>query len=431
MIAMKQTFSFLIMTVATMFFSVRVFAQKELAKMVAGIPVNYNEDSVGTYTLPNPLLLSNGKTVAGANTWIKKRRPEIVKLYEENQFGKTPGKPVDLRFDIFEKGTPAFDGKAIRKQVTVYFTKDTVHKMDLVIYVPANATKPSPLLLHVAFSANSNVINDAGIKQGFIWTKEGKKIPAKEGVYPNKLNVSPFIDAGFAVATVYYGDIEPDFINGIQYGIRGAYLKLGETQPAANEWGAISAWAWGLSRAMDYFETDKQIDAKRIALFGVSRLGKTVLWTGAHDTRFAMVIANCSGEGGAALSRRNYGETIKHLCAPTRYAYQFCANYQKYGDNVSGFPIDGHMLISLMAPRPLLLQTGDIDYWSDPKGEFLGATAATPVYHLFGKQGMENTTMPAAGQPILNTLGYFMHSGGHGTVPTDWDIAIQFMKKYL
>jgi hypothetical protein len=429
---MKRYYLYLLLIATATIICTHIFSQKEPAKIVAGIPVNYSEDSVGTYTLPNPLLLNNGKTVRSADEWLKKRRPEIIRLYEENQFGKMPGRPAGLHFNVFDKGTPVFNGKAIRKQVTVYFTSDTSsHKMDILFYVPAAAIKPVPLLLHIAFSANINVINDAGIKDGYVWTREGKRIPAKEATYPNKLNIESFIEQGIGVATVYYGDIEPDFKEGIQHGIRNVYFKPGQTQPAADEWGTIAAWSWGLSRAMDYFETDKQVDAKRIALFGVSRLGKTVLWAGAHDTRFAMVIANCSGEGGAALSRRNYGETIKHLSHPTRYAYQFCPNYQKYGDSVNQFPVDGHMLISLMAPRPLLLQTGDADYWSDPKGEFLAAVAATPVYHLFNKQGMETTAMPPAGEMILNTLGYSMHSGGHGTVPTDWNVALEFMKKYL
>ncbi len=405
--------------------------QNQSPRLVAGIPVNYSEDSVGTYTLPDPLLAADRKVIKNNNTWISQRRPEIIRLYEENQFGKMPPRPVDMHFEVFDKGTPVLNGKAIRKQVTVYFTKDTSHKMDLLIYVPTALSKPAPLLLQVAFSANCNAIDDPGIKVGEVWNREGKKVPAKSAPNANKWNIEPFIDQGIAVATVYYGDIEPDFIDGIKYGIRSVYLKSGQSQPAPAEWGAISAWAWGLSRAMDYLETDKQVDAKRVALFGVSRLGKTVLWTGAHDTRFAMVIASCSGEGGAALSRRNYGETIKHLSHPTRYAYQFCANYQKYGDSVNSFPVDGHMLISLMAPRPLLLQTGDVDYWSDPKGEFLAAVAATPVYHLFRKEGMETTVMPAAGQPVLNTLGYYMHSGGHGTVPGDWNIFLEFVKRYL
>ncbi|MDP4290167.1 MAG: acetylxylan esterase, partial [Bacteroidota bacterium] len=228
------------------------------------------------------------------------------------------------------------------------------------------------------------------------------------------------------------GDIEPDFKDGIKYGIRGVYLKPGMTQPADDEWGAISAWAWGLSRAMDYFETDKDINAKKIAVTGASRLGKTALWTGAHDTRFAVVIASVSGEGGAALSRRNYGETVKHITDSTRFIYQFARKYHSYADDVSKLPVDGHMLISLVAPRPLLLQTGDTDFWSDPKGEFLAAVAAEPVYHLFGKKGPETTTWPAAGDAsLLNSLGYYMHSGGHGVFPGDYDIFVKYLQKYL
>ncbi|MEO8404509.1 MAG: hypothetical protein ABI480_07945 [Chitinophagaceae bacterium] len=407
------------------------FSQKPPTRVVAGIYVNYSEDSVGTYTLPDPLMLLNGKKVTTSKDWYDKRRPEIIHLYEENQFGKAPATSTGLNATVFDKGTPAFDGKAIRKQVTVYLTKDTSHKMDLVIYLPANAKKPVPLLFNVSFTANSNMFNDPGIRAGEVWTKEGKKVPAQSGTSFGKINIDPFIEAGFGVAAVYYGDIEPDFAGGIPYGIEGYYLKPGATQPAANEWGTIAAWSWGLSRAMDYFETDKQVDAKRIALLGVSRLGKTVLWTGATDTRFAMIIASCSGEGGAALSRRNYGETIKLLSHPTRYFYQFAGNYQRYGDSVNSFPVDGHMLVSLIAPRPLLLQTGDQDYWSDPKGEFLAAVAATPVYNLLGKDGMKSNEMPKAETLPSSTLGYYMHVGGHGMVPTDWNVFVEYMKAYL
>ena len=173
------------------------------------------------------------------------------------------------------------------------------------------------------------------------------------------------------------------------------------------------------------------MNAKRVAIMGVSRLGKTVMWAGAHDQRFAMVIASCSGEGGAALSRRNYGETIAHLTAPTRYPYQFCANYGKYATHVDQFPVDANMLVALMAPRPVLLQTGDQDFWSDPKGEFLAAVAAGPVYRLFGKQDLDTNQWPAAGTPILHTLGYFMHAGGHGTIPSDWDVFLKYMQTFL
>lgn len=406
--------------------------QRPPATEVAGIPVNYDEEKVGNYILPDVLTLQSGKKVTTSKAWMNERRPEVLRLIEENQFGKMPGRPADMHFNVFDKGTPVFDGKAIRKQVTIYLTKDTsANKMDLLIYLPAKATKPAPLLLTANFSVNSNATDDPGVKPSMSWSKEGKRVPAVAGRAFGKLNVEKFISEGFGLATLCYTDIEPDMLDGILYGIRNHYLKAGTTQPAPDEWGAISAWAWEISRAIDYFETDRAIDFRRIAIQGASRLGKTVLWAGAKDTRIAMVLASCSGEGGAALSRRNYGETIKHLTAPTRYPYQFAANYGKYGDNVSGNPVDAHMLVSLIAPRPLLLQTGDTDVWSDPKGEFLAAVAAEPVYKLFGKSGPGTNVMPKAGEALLNPLGYYMHSGGHGTIPSDWDIYLEFMKKYL
>jgi len=239
------------------------------------------------------------------------------------------------------------------------------------------------------------------------------------------------LDAGFGVATFYYGDVDPDDAAGFPYGVRALYLKPGQIERAPDDWGSIAAWAWGMSRAMDYLETDKDVDAKRVAITGVSRLGKTVMWAGAHDTRFALAIASCSGEGGAALSRRDYGETIAHLTAPTRYPYQFAANYQKYAQHVDQLPVDANMLVSLMAPRPLLLQTGNRDYWSDPKGEFLAEVAAGPVYKLLGKDGLDTDQWPPAKTPVLHTLGYYMHDGGHGIVPSDWDIYLDFLKMHL
>jgi len=401
-------------------------------KEVAGIPVNYDEALVGSYTLPDPLVLANSKPVRDAKTWLQKRRPEIVSLFEENQFGRSPGRPKDMSFEVFDKGTPALDGKALRRQVTVYFSSDkNGPKMDLLIYLPAAARKPVPLLLNLSFAANSSAVDDPGIKLGEVWNREKKRVPAPKAAPIGRLNVAPLLDHGIGVATVYYGDIDPDFEGGIPYGVRALYLKPGQKEPAPNEWGAISAWAWGLSRALDYLETDQGVDAKRVGIFGISRLGKTVLWAGAHDPRFALVIASCSGEGGAALSRRNYGETIKHLVAPTRYPYQFATNYQKYADNVDQFPVDSHLLIASIAPRPLLLQTGDTDFWSDPKGEFLAAVAAGSVYRLLGRQGLETDQMPAAGRPIMNTLGYFMHAGGHGTIPSDWDQFVKFIQLHL
>jgi hypothetical protein len=401
---------------------------------VKGIPVNYTEAKVGTYTLPDPLKCADGQRVTDAQTWMTKRRPEIVKLFEENQYGRAPGRPADMSFDVFDKGTPAFDGKATRRQVTIYFSADkSGPQMDLLLYLPASAAKPVPVLLNVSFFANNQAVNDPGVKVGRRWDPQStKRVPATQPArFGRPLDVMKLIDNGYGVATVNYSDIDPDALGGLPAGVRALYLKPGQTAPAPDEWGSIAAWAWGLSRGLDYLQTDPGVDGNRVALFGVSRLGKTVLWTAAADPRFALVIASCSGEGGAALSRRNYGETIKHLVEPTRYPYQFCANYAKYADHVDQLPVDGHMLIALIAPRPVLLQTGDTDRWSDPKGEFLAAVAAGPVFELFGKHGLGTDTMPNANQPILHDIGYTMHAGGHGSMSSDWTQYLAFMNMHL
>ncbi len=395
---------------------------------VAGIPVNYDEAKVGAYTLPDPLILLNGKRVRDARAWVKQRRPEIVRLFEENQFGRSPQRPSSFGFDVFDKGSPAFGGKALRKQVTLRLAGSV--KADLLIYTPRGA-KPAPLLLNLSFTANCNVADDPEVKCGTVWGPGKQKVPAAQGRRFGRIDVARLLDAGFGFATMYYGDVDPDFEGGLPLGVRAAFLRPGQTAPAADEWGAIAAWAWGLSRAMDYLETDKDVDARRVALHGVSRLGKTVMWAGARDTRFALVIASCSGEGGAALSRRNYGETVAHLTAPSRFPYQFCANYGKYGERVERLPVDANLLVALIAPRLLLLQTGDKDFWSDPKGEFLAAVAAGPVYRLLGRQGLETDQMPAPGTGVYHTLGYFEHEGGHGALPSDWDEYLRFLKMHL
>lgn len=400
---------------------------------VADIPVNNTESLVGNYTLPDPLVMANGTPVRDAEMWMRQRRPELVQLFEENQYGKAPGRPADMLFDVFDAGTAALGGAAVRRQVTLYFNSErTGPTLDVLIYLPAAATGPVPLLLNVSFSPNSSVVDDPGIKPAQVWNREQQgRVAAPAGRGFGRLDVMPFLQAGIGVATVYYADLDPDFLDGASLGIRGVYLREGQTEPAPNEWGSIAAWSWGLSRVMDYFEVDEGIDQQRVALFGASRVGKTVLWTAARDTRFAAVIASASGEGGAALSRRNYGETIAHLVAPTRYPYQFAGNYAKWGSRVNEFPVDSHMLLALIAPRPVMLQTGTEDRWSDPKGEFLAAVAAEPVYELLGAKGLGTGQMPEAGEAILHTIGYLMHDGGHGPAQSDWPVFLEFLKLHL
>lgn len=415
------------------------------ADVVAGIPVNYTEAKTGSYTLPGLLKLNNGKSVTDGRTWRRERRPEIRKLIEQYWFGRAPGRPKEMTFEVVEKGAPAFDGKAIRSQITIHFTKDrTGPQMDLLVYLPANANAPVPLLLNMSFFANNLAVADPDVKVGRRWDRQsgtqvaavpppasGARAASANNRAARGLRVEQFITRGIGIATFNKDDLAPDFVGSEGMGIKAAYLKPGKSRPDDDEWGAIAAWAWGASRALDYLETDKRVDAKRVAIHGVSRLGKTALWAGAADERFAMVIASCSGEGGAAIARRNYGETLAHMAAPTRFPYQFAGNYARYADKVHEWPVDANMLVAMIAPRPLLLQTGNTDKWSDPYGEFLAAVAAEPVYKLLGKNGLGTTALPKAEEPILHDLGYVMHDGGHGNVPSDFDVYIRFMEMHL
>ncbi len=377
--------------------------------------------------------MSDGKPVKDAKTWMGKRRPEIVRLFETQQFGVAPGRPKDERFEVIEKGSSALGGKATRRRVDIHLNADKdAPVIHLVEYLPAQAKGPVPLLLSISFTAPSNMVDDPGLPVGEIWDAKTKaKVPATQGRSFGRIPVPLLLDAGFGLATFYYGDVEPDYEGSFSQGIRRFYQKQGESARRPEDWGSIAAWAWGMSRAMDYLETDKAVDAKRVAIHGISRLGKTVMWAGAHDQRFAMVIESCSGEGGMSLSHRDYGETIAHLTAPTRYPYQFAVNYAKWAGFPDKAPMDAHMLAALVAPRPLLMQTGDTDYWSDPKGEFLAAVAVAPVFKLLGKDALDTETWPKPKEPILHDLGYYMHDGGHGMVPSDWEIYVQFMKAHL
>lgn len=412
-------------------------AQENKPQNVADIPVNYDESKAGGYVLEDPLTLVNGEKVKDIDTWMNVRRPQLLDLFYQFEYGFTPEPRSDISFDVFEKGTPVFDGKAIRKQLTISFSGDADGpQTDVLIYLPADVEGPVPVLISLGFTPNSSRVDDPGVKPGTYWDRETQeKVPVTEGMrrwsFDDQLQL--FLSRGIGVVMVYYADIEPDFLEGItkKKGVRNLYLKDGQTKPAANEWGAISAWAWGLSRVVDYLETDEDIDPNKIAVTGASRLGKTVLWAAARDQRFDLVIPCCSGAGGASLNRRDYGESIAHLTAPSRYPYQFAENFGMFADYPKQIPVEGHLLLSLIAPRPVLLQTGDQDHWLDPKGEFLAAVAAGPVFELFGEKGLGTEELPPAENPILNTLGYYMHKGGHGPIPSDWEIYVQFIEKHF
>ncbi len=395
---------------------------------------NYDESKVPHYTLPDPLKLSTGETVKDASTWQGKRRPEILRLFEDQMFGHAPGRPEKMSFELTSIEKNALGGKAIRKEVAINTGGKTFH---LLLYLPAQAKGPVPVFLGLNFNGNHAVTNEEGVRLAMTWRRDGKSAPtaasqaaaSSRGAAASRWPLDLILAKGYGLATIYYGDIEPDFNGGMKHGIRPSYFASGQTAPAADGWGAISAWSWGLSRAMDYLETDKSVDAKRVALMGHSRLGKTALWAGASDTRYAIVISNDSGEGGAAISRRVFGETVRNL--NTSFPHWFCGNYKQYNGREDAMPFDSHMLIALIAPRPVYVASAEEDKWADPKGEFLGAVAASPVYKLFGKKGIETDKMPGLHQPVGDAVGYHVRAGKHDVTSYDWEQYIKFVDRHF
>jgi hypothetical protein len=394
--------------------------------------VNYDESKVGAYTLPDPLIFNSGKQVRSARDW-ERRRQEILELFATNMYGHSPRAPRHPSFEVFDIDKAALGGKAIRKQVTIYFSgKKDGPREDLLLYIPAGARTPIPVILTLNFSGNQSVINDPGIKLSTLWDWKThvKQLASEQSRgHDKEFEVEKILARGYGFATICYQNIEPDFKGGYVEGVRPLFFRPGQTEPAPDEWGAIGAWAYGLSRALDYLEQDREVDARRVAIMGHSRLGKTVLWAAALDTRFAMVLSSCSGEGGASLARRNYGETVTNLV--DAFPYWFNGNFQKYRNHADQLPVDAHELIALIAPRPVYITAAEDDRWGDPKGEFLACVAASSVYRLLGAQDLGTSELPALNQPIMRTIGYHVRTGKHAVTSFDWDQFLSFADMHL
>ena len=397
---------------------------------------NYDEEKVPAYSLPDPLMLADGQPVKDAATWTAKRRPEILALLQAQMFGKSPGKPPGLSFKVTKVVHDALGGKATRKEVRIAFTNQPDGPaMDLMVYVPNGGKGPYPAFVGLNFDGNHGVDPDPMIPLARGWMAnnakngitENRATEASRGAEASRWPLERIVGRGYAVATAFYGDIDPDFDDRFANGIHGALDAKGETRPP-DAWGSIAAWAWGLSRAMDYLETDADIISHRVGVMGHSRLGKAALWAGATDERFAVVVSNDSGEGGAALSHRDFGETVKRI--NTSFPHWFCGNYKKYNDNPRELPFDSHMIIALVAPRPVLICSAEGDGWADPRGEFLGGQGADGVYRLLGTDGLAVREMPGLNVLVRSTIGYHMRPGPHDVTDADWDAYLDFADRH-
>ncbi|WP_317195293.1 glucuronyl esterase domain-containing protein [Zobellia barbeyronii] len=394
---------------------------------------NYDETKVPKFLVPDPLTSFGGDAITDSKQWEENRKLEIYQFFEKQIYGKVPDLLDEYSFKVIEQDNNALGGKAQRKQIAVGLKKNNRSlNFNILLYLPTG-NENAPVFLGYNFYGNHTVTNDPNVIITEAWSgnnedfkiSNNKATEASRGVRMNRWAIDKMLDKGYGVATVYYGEIDPDK-NDFSDGLHSLFYEEGQTKPKTNEWGSIAAWAYGLSRAMDYLENDTNISS--VIVFGHSRLGKAALWAGATDPRFAGVISNDSGCGGAALSKRKFGETIGQI--NTSFPHWFSESFKKYSNKEEMLPVDQHELLALIAPRPLYVASAVEDEWADPKGEFLSAQYATKVYELYDKKGISSTDVQEVNHPIKQTLAYHMRSGKHDVTDYDWDQYIAWAETF-
>ncbi|MFV0414867.1 MAG: acetylxylan esterase [Chthoniobacterales bacterium] len=384
------------------------------------------------YSLPDLLVDASGGAIDTAEKWKTQRRPELLRLFERHVYGRSlPG--LTPKIHVLERTSGALNGQATRMQVQLRFSG---HSLELVVYLPNHHTGPVPCFLGLNFHGNHTAFDDPEVRVSTAWVRndgpdgvtDNRATEAGRGGDSSRWPLEMILARGYALATMYYGDLEPDYEKGFTQGIRSQLFSI--DNPQGDDAGAISAWAWGLSRAMDFLSGLPEINSTRICLTGHSRLGKTALWASACDPRFALVVANNSGCGGGALSRRNFGETLRILSRVR--PHWFCENCRRNSSDIDSLPVDQHMLIALSAPRPVLLSCAADDLSADPFGEFLAAKNALPAWQLLGCRDLSfPETMPSPNQPPLSRVGYYLRPGPHDITAQDWKVHLDFADRYF
>jgi hypothetical protein len=384
--------------------------------------------------LPDPLIMLDGTRITTKEAWEQKRRPELKQLFAHYMYGTFPPRPDNLSFKVGRVDPKALGGKATLKEITISFGPPDTPRMHVLLFIPNKRSGPAPVFLGMNFNGNHAVVSDPLVPLAEGWVpangkgvKANRATDAGRGSQVDVWAIEQTIDRGYAVATVYCGDVDPDRADkreGIQ-----PHLQKPGTQPGPHDWGTIAAWAWGLQRVVDYLVTDPDIDARQIIIVGHSRLGKTALLAAAFDERVAMAIPLQAGCGGTAPSRGTVGESVKRI--NTSFPHWFNGAFKEFNDRPDRFPFDQHCLVALMAPRPVLLPNAVEDTWANPNGQFDVLKAADPVYQLLDAEGLEPMQMPPLGKLVDSRLGYYIRAGNHSMTRQDWRIFADYADKQL
>jgi hypothetical protein len=385
--------------------------------------------------LPDPLTLFAGGKVTTREDWFAKRRPELLALFSHYMYGFTP--PVPKKIDVQVTGVDRnyFAGAATRKLVTIKLPPAGAPPLNVLLVIPNKRSAPAAAFVGLNSCGNHSLLTDPEIPLPTTWMPESckgcqdhKATDAGRGTQIDVWAIEQTIARGYAVATCYTGDIDPDRPD-FTDGVHPHYLKPGQSQPGPHDWGTIAAWAWGLSRIVDYLVTDADIDPKRIAVVGHSRLGKTALVAAAYDDRIALAIPHQAGCGGTAPSRGKIGESVKQI--NDRFPHWFNDTFAKFNDDPRRLPFDQHCLVALCAPRPILFTNAEEDTWANPKGQFEVLKAADPVYRLVAGKGLDAKEMPTSEKLVDSTLGYYIRPGKHSMTKHDWKTFLDFADKHL
>jgi hypothetical protein len=376
---------------------------------------------------PDLLSMLDGQKITTREQWFEQRRPELKALFQRYMYGWFPA-PVEVQGTVTYTDARFFDGKATLKLVTLKLAVEGAPSIHMLMVIPNHRSAPAPVFLGMNFSGNHRLVSDTHVPLPTSWMPSGKDVTdhkalaSGRGADVHVWELEQSIDRGYAVATYYCGDVEPDTTNAV-----GGVRETIHVPAAPDNWGTIAAWAWGLQRAVDYLVTDNDIDRKHVALVGHSRLGKAAMLAGAFDDRVALVAPLQAGCGGTAPSRGTVGESVERI--NTSFPHWFCSEFKKFNTEPGRLPFDQDALVALCAPRPVLFAAAVEDTWANPAGAFDMLKSADKVYRFVGAEGLSAQTMPETNRLVDSNLGFFIRPGKHSMTKLDWQHFLDFADK--